>query len=160
MSWKKSILVTCKILRLFVHTWTADDKCFLLNRDNLRQSIQILLSEKKKNYQCFSAILNSRLNFNFFQKSDVPHSLVISEITDSKNMAKMSKKSRFRGSFDKQHGIGDQTFFKPEPDKFDHIYWSVLSQLSWKKSLLVICKMIGLFAKTLNASNKNSLLNR
>ena len=34
----------------------------------------------------------------------------------------MSKKSRFRGSFDKQHDIGDQTFFKPEPDKFDHIY--------------------------------------
>ena len=34
------------MLRLFVNTLTADDKCSLLNRDDLTQTIQILLSQK------------------------------------------------------------------------------------------------------------------
>ena len=50
----------CKILRLFVNTWTADDEPFLLNRDNLRQKIQIPLSEKQKTIS--QSLLNSRLN--------------------------------------------------------------------------------------------------
>ena len=32
---KKSLLVICKILGLFVNTFTADGKYFILNRDNL-----------------------------------------------------------------------------------------------------------------------------
>ena len=32
----------------------------------------------------------------------------------------MSKESRFRGPFDKQHVKGDQTLLKPEPH--NHIY--------------------------------------
>ena len=35
---------------------------------------------------------------------------------------KMFKKSRFRGSFDKQHGKGNQTLLKPEPHQLYHIY--------------------------------------
>ena len=31
------------IVRLFVHTLTADDKHYLLNRDNLRQPIEMQL---------------------------------------------------------------------------------------------------------------------
>ena len=42
MSWKKSLLVICKILGLFINTLTADDKYSLLNRDNLMQPIQDL----------------------------------------------------------------------------------------------------------------------
>ena len=42
MSWKKSLLVICKILGLFINTLTADDKYSLLNRDNLTQPIQDL----------------------------------------------------------------------------------------------------------------------
>ena len=53
-----SLLVLCKILRLFVNTLTADDKYSLLNRDNLTQPIQILLSQKQKTFsQFFSAFL-------------------------------------------------------------------------------------------------------
>ena len=32
---------------MFVNILKANDKCFLLNRDNLRQPIQMQLSEKK-----------------------------------------------------------------------------------------------------------------
>ena len=38
-SWKKSLLVICKILGLFVNTLTADDKCYLLNSIILTQPI-------------------------------------------------------------------------------------------------------------------------
>ena len=72
----------------------------------------------------------------------------------------MSKESRFRGSFDKQHGKGDQTLWKPEPHNLCHIYWSLWRQLGWKKCLLVIWKILGLFVKILNADHKYSLLYR
>ena len=74
----------CKILRLFVNTLTADDKYSHLNRDNLTQPIQILLSQKQKTFsEFFSSFLKSILNFEHFQKKDDPHSRCISEITVS-----------------------------------------------------------------------------
>ena len=48
-----SILVLFKILRLFVDTFTADDKYSPLNRDKLTQSIQTLLSQKQKTFSPF-----------------------------------------------------------------------------------------------------------
>ena len=45
---KKIILVIRKVLRLFVNTLTGNEKCFLLNRDNLRQPIQRQTSQKQK----------------------------------------------------------------------------------------------------------------
>ena len=63
------MLVLCKILRLFVNTLTDDDKYSLLYRDNLKQPIQILLSQKQKTFsQFFSAFSKSKLNFQHFQK--------------------------------------------------------------------------------------------
>ena len=39
-----------KIPRLFVNTLTADEKHYLLNRDNLAQQIQMQLSQKKQTF--------------------------------------------------------------------------------------------------------------
>ena len=78
------MLVLCKILRLFVNTLTADDKYSLLNRDNLTQSIQTLLSQKKKTFsQFFSSFLKPILNFEHFEKRDDPHSRCPPEIAVS-----------------------------------------------------------------------------
>ena len=78
------MLVLSKILRLFVNTLTDDDKYSLLNRDNLTQPIQILLSWKQKTFSGFlSPFLNCALNFEYFQKKYDPHSRCISEITVS-----------------------------------------------------------------------------
>ena len=75
---KKSMLVLCNILRLFVNTLTANDKYSLLNRWNLTQPIHILFSQKQKTLsQFFSAFSKSTLNFEHFQKKDHPHSRCI-----------------------------------------------------------------------------------
>ena len=63
------MLVLWKSLRLFVNTLTDDDKYCLLYRDNLTQTIQILLSQKQQTFsQFFSPFLKSTLNFADFQK--------------------------------------------------------------------------------------------
>ena len=72
------------MLRLFVNKLTPDDKYSLLNRDKVKQPIQILLSEKQKSFsEFFSSFLKSTLNFQHFRKKDHTHSRCISEITDS-----------------------------------------------------------------------------
>ena len=64
-----------KILRLFVNRLTVDDKHYLLNRDNLRQPIQILLSEKGKVFsEFFFGFLKSILNFKHLPEKDDRHS--------------------------------------------------------------------------------------
>ena len=75
------MLVLRKILRLFVNTLTTDDKYSLLNRDNLSQHIQILLSQKENSFSQFLfTYLKSALNFVRFRTKDDPHSRCISEI--------------------------------------------------------------------------------
>ena len=78
------MLVLCKILRLFLNTFTDNDKYSLLYRDNLIQPIQILLSQKQKTFsEFFSSIVKSRFNFEHSGKKDDPHSRCISQITVS-----------------------------------------------------------------------------
>ena len=80
---KKSLLVICKISRLFPNTLSGDGKYSLFNRDNLKQPIQMQLSRKQKTFShFFGAILKSSLNFEHFFQKDNRHSWCIAEITD------------------------------------------------------------------------------
>ena len=72
----------------------------------------------------------------------------------------MPKKSRFIGSFKKEHGKCARTLLKCQGQLLYHIYWSLWRELSYKKSLLVIWKISRLFPNTLSADGKYSLLNR
>ena len=64
---------------MFVNTLTVHDKHYLLNRDNLTQTIQIQLSQKQKTFfEFFFAFLKSILHFKHLPKKDDPHSLCIS----------------------------------------------------------------------------------
>ena len=64
-----------RLLRLFVNTLTDNDKYSVLNRDNLRRPIQILMSEKQKTCsELFSRLLKFILNFEIFQQKDDSHS--------------------------------------------------------------------------------------
>ena len=75
MSWKKSVLLRHKALKLFVNTLSADDKYSLLKRDNLKEPIRTQLSQKQKPfYQLLLAFSKSALNLEHFQKRDDPHS--------------------------------------------------------------------------------------
>ena len=54
---------------------TADDKHYMLNRENLTQPVEIQLSEKQKILSVFFfPFLQSILNFKYLPKKDEPHS--------------------------------------------------------------------------------------
>ena len=75
LHWKKSLLVIQKMLRLFVNTMTVDDKPYLLTRDNLTQTIQRQLSQKREIFfQFFLAFFKSILNFKHLPTKDDPRS--------------------------------------------------------------------------------------
>ena len=58
-----------KIVRLFVDSLKADEKHYLLTRDNLTQPIQIELSQKQKTFfEFFFDLLTSILNFKHLPK--------------------------------------------------------------------------------------------
>ena len=59
------------MLRNFVNILTADDKYFLVNRDNLTQPIQMHLSLKQKYFpEFFTQRWKSSLNFKQFERKD------------------------------------------------------------------------------------------
>ena len=87
MHWKKSLLAIDKFLRLFVNTLPADDKHYLLNRDNLAQPIHMHLSQKQKTFSQFPfAFLKSILNYKHFPKKMTLRPDVFPEIPSPKNM--------------------------------------------------------------------------
>ena len=64
-----------KLRRVFVNTLTVTDKHYVLNRDNLGQSIQMQLSEKQNTFsEFFFTFLKSILNFKHLVKKDDPRS--------------------------------------------------------------------------------------
>ena len=86
---------------------------------------------------------------------------VFLKLRTSKNVVRsLSKKSRLRGPFDKQHGKRAQTLLQSKRQLPYHVYWSLRRQLSRKKSLLMICKILRLFVNKLCADDKYSLHNR
>ena len=72
----------------------------------------------------------------------------------------MSKKFRFRGRFNKQHGKRAESLLKSPSQHIYPIQRSLRTQLSWKKSLLLTCQMLGLIVKALAANEKYPLLKR
>ena len=127
LTWKKSLLLTCKILGLLFNTLATDEKYALLQKDNLTIPIQMQLSQKLRSFsQFFAAFLKYRLNFNKFQTKYEPQIFCLSEIRASENVVrKMSKKSRFRGPFGKQHVKRAQALLKSASEHLYHIQWSV-----------------------------------
>ena len=72
----------------------------------------------------------------------------------------MSKKSRFRRPFHKQHGKRAEALFKSASVHLYPIDWSLKSQLNLKSSLLLTCQISGELVKTLTADEKYPLLKR
>ena len=64
------------MLRVFGNTLTADDKHYLLNRDNLVQLIKMQLSQKQKTFPefFFFAFLKYILNLKHLRKKGDRHS--------------------------------------------------------------------------------------
>ena len=85
MSWKKSALLSSKILGLFVNTLTAEYMYSGRNMQTFTQQVQTLLSLKQKTFsRFFIAFLKSTWNGEHFQKKGESSSLSISEIIDAR----------------------------------------------------------------------------
>ena len=98
---------------------------------------------------------------NIFKKKMILIAHVFPKLPTPKYVVRaMSKKSRFRGSFEKQHSKRAQTLLKFKRQPLYHIYWGMWRQLTYKESVLVICKILRLFSNTLSADGKYSLLNK
>ena len=79
----------------------------------------------------------------------------------AKNVVRyMSKKSRFRFPFQKEHRKRVSTLFQFERQHLYQIYWSTRRQFSCKKSLLVIGQSLRLSVNIMSAVDKCSLPNR
>ena len=102
---------------------TADDKYSLLNRDNLTQPIPTQLSHKQKAFsEFFLSFSKSTLNFEHLQKRISFIADLFPKLRTPKNVLRyMSKKSRFKGPFDTQHGKRVQTLLQSEPQHRYHI---------------------------------------
>ena len=83
------------------------------------------LSGKQKTFSEFlSSFLKSRLDLEHFEKKGGPHRFCISKITKSENVVRsISKKERFRGSFEEQHGKHTKTLSKYALQHLYHTYW-------------------------------------
>ena len=127
LSYKKSLLVICKISSLFINTLSVDGKYSLFNKDNLTQPIQMQLSRKEKDFpNFFLHFWNLIQILNIFKKK----MNLIAEVFPNYGIRKykvrsISKKSRFKRSFGKQHGKRAQKLLKFAWQHLSHICWSL-----------------------------------
>ena len=119
------------------------------------------LRTKKCFSQFFAAILKSRLNFEYFEKRMTLTGFVFAKLRTLKAwLKKMSKKSCFRGPFDKQYGKRAEGLFKSVAQILYQIHRPLPSQWSWKKSLSLTCQILGLLVNTLATNKKYPVLHR
>ena len=155
-SLKKSLLVICKSLWLFVNTFTAYEKYSPLNRDYFTQQINMKLSQKSQTFSRFhAAFLTSRLNFRQFKKKLTLIANVFPKLRTRKEALRwVSKKCRFTVLFNKQPHKGAQTHFKSSLWHLYHNCWALITILSLKKSLLAIWKILWVYFNTFTAYEK------
>ena len=72
----------------------------------------------------------------------------------------MSKKSCFRGPFNKQHGNCAQALLKSALQHIYQIHWTLSRKLIWEMSLLLSRNILLLLVNTLAANEKYPVLNR
>ena len=82
------------------------------------------LFQKKHSFsQFFAAFSRGRLNFEHFPKKDELIADVFPKLRARKNVVgQMSKRSRLKGTFDKQLVKPAQILFKSEPENLENIY--------------------------------------
>ena len=72
----------------------------------------------------------------------------------------MSKKSDFRGCFEKQYDKPAQKLFKSASQHIYPIHWSLARSFCWKKSLLLTYQIVRVLVNTLATDEEYSVLNR
>ena len=102
---------------------------------------------------CFDFWISNQ-SLNILKKNMTLIAYVLTKWRTPKDVDKqISKKSCFRRPYDKQHGKRSRTLLKYPREPSYHFFWSIWKRLSWKNSLLVICKILEHFVKLFNADD-------
>ena len=119
------------------------------------------LKNKKLFVYCFLHFPKMDQIFNMLGKKISLIAYLFPKLQTAKDaITHSSKNSCFRSAFEKQHDKQSQTLLKSAWHQLHHVYWWLWRKLSWKNSVLVICKILGLFVNTLAADDKYFLLNK
>ena len=87
IEFQKSLLDTWKFFRSFLNTLTANDTYSINSKDKWMQTIQMHLSQKQIIFsEFFSAVLESALNFEYFQKKMTLISYVFPKLPTTKDV--------------------------------------------------------------------------
>ena len=147
--------MTFKILGQFVNPLTAHDNYSLLIRANLLQHFQIRFSKNKKFFFNFFFFFFTSWKIRFMLKHFQKKMTLIAQI-----FLKLRTPKILIRPFYKKHGNRPETLLKSERQHLYHIYWPMWMKFRLKKSLWVICKILGLFVIPLNGPGKYCLLKR
>ena len=80
---------------------------------------------------------------------------VFSKLQTVKDLVKpLYKNGRFRKSFRSQHVKGFQLLVKSAWEHFDHIFRSLLREMTWKISAFLSLEILGVFVNTSSSDDK------
>ena len=86
--------MTCQFFRFLVNTLDTNEKCPVLNGDNLTIPIQMQLSQKQKTFsEIFGGFPKSRLNSEYFEKKMTITAFVFPKLQTLKRCLDISLKS-------------------------------------------------------------------
>ena len=102
-----------------------------------------------------SIFCNINQILNILKKKLIVLAHVFPKLKIGKDLVRqLSKKVRFRRSFDSQHVKGSQIRVKSQWEHFYHIFSSLWGELIWKISPLLLCEILREFFNTVTADDK------
>ena len=125
---KISPLVKFEFLRVFVNTLTVDDKYPVSDCENLQfPYLNAIILKTKTFFWIFSSIDGSCMKFQTFWKKKMIVIANVLRILQTVNdlVGPLSKKCRFRTSFEGQQVRGSQSLAKSASEHFCHIFSSL-----------------------------------
>ena len=103
----------------------------------------------------FLHFCNLQQILNIFKRKRLVIANVLSKLQNVKDLVRpLSKKRRFRTSFDSQHVKASETLVKSAWDYFYQIFLSIWNEIIWKRSPSVKFEILGGFVNTFTADDK------
>ena len=113
------------------------------------------LLQTKTFSEFFVPFLKSSSNLKHFRGKQDHIGNVFPKLETLKDVVRaLSKKRRFRTSFESQHVKGYQTLLKSVWERVYHIFSSLWGGITWKIYPLLIFEILSIFVNTLTANDK------
>ena len=156
VSYKKSLIGTCNVIGLFDNHWLPIRSIVFLVETIQCKQFRCIYRKKKKLSQFLCAFFKSTSNFDDFRKLLTLIASEFPKLWAPENVVRyMCKKSGLTGPMDRQHGKRAKTLIHSQRQLLYQINWPLQRKLSWKKLLLVTCKILRLFVNTMTGNDKN-----